>query len=120
MSKAAHTDLPWVYNEIKPHHYNIPTFEISGMNTIYWVAQVRNVDQSPYGEEARKCRANADLIVLAVNNHQELLTRLSTLVNDAKTVLLDLGAHVATDDVNSNGLLLSVTQAEELIKKLTP
>lgn len=82
MSKARHTDLPWsamIAGTSEGKEY----FEISGMNSIYWIAKVRYqmTGNSASEEELLNGRANADLIVTAVNHHQELVTRLYNLVN---------------------------------------
>lgn len=85
-TKAAHTDLPWSAELVYPNTNNTGTryFEISGMNTIYWVAKVmyefHNGETS--SEEKAIGQANAELIVTAVNNHQELVTRLRDLMNE--------------------------------------
>lgn len=112
MSKAAHTDLPWHSNAIaKGDLYKIPTYEISGMNSMFWVAQVRSVDHTD--REFAQCAANAELIVTAVNHHQELLTRLYNLVNE-------IGIQSPVNLELTPGLILRLTEARELIKKLTP
>ena len=81
-TKAAHTDLPW-YSMIAGTSEGKEYFEISGTNSIYWVAKVRYqfAGNSSTEQELANGRANADLIITAVNHHQELITRLYNLVN---------------------------------------
>jgi len=62
--------------------------------------------------------ANAEFAREAYNHHDELLTRLYNLVNEAKTVMLDLGTFVATDDVPTSVLNQRVKEAEATLSKL--
>lgn len=49
---------------------------------------------------------------------QELVTRLYNLMNEAKTVMIDLEVHVSTDDVSTSGLLLTLNEAEQTLSKI--
>lgn len=105
-TKAVHTDLPWSC-QIAGSSEGKEYFEISGMNTIYWVAKVRYqfTGNSATQEELSNGKANADLIITAVNHHQELLTRLYDLKN-------------AVESADAEMVILRLAQTDETLKKL--
>lgn len=129
MSKAAHTPLPWNKNEFNgiddAHGFGLfdghdilvlHKWEDTGAN--HWNEKPGETYREISDEEAA---ANSELVFLAVNNHQELLTRLYNLVN-AVDCLGGIGEPGVTYTVNDAWAKIdfAMTEARELIKKLTP
>jgi hypothetical protein len=115
MSKAAHTYLPWFKYQQWPDRFSIGAYRRGSLCISIGTLIPKRIvtasgDESISEEEAL---ANVDIVITAVNNHQELLTRLYNLVNAVDTM--------SDDGENSmKSLLMRADEARELIKKLTP
>lgn len=105
-TKAAHTPTPWRYNKREYGQdlgFFIQTVDMSHKNT--FIGEVGGGLQSNM-----EITANADLIVTAVNHHQELITRLYNLVNAVETTMSLLNCSA---EVN-----MATHEARETLKKL--
>ena len=71
--KVSHTPVPWHWNDVKPHKLRAGTRPSSGPS-IGFYTQGPGVDDGEH-------EANRQLIIRAVNAHDELLATLRVLVN---------------------------------------
>lgn len=112
MSKAKHTDLPWFSYQQYPDRFYIGGYRRGSLCISIGRIAPNNVvtasgDESITEDEAI---ANRDLIVTAVNHHQELITRLYNLVNAVDT----------RHHCDGSAMDLMAAEARETLKKVTP
>lgn len=97
-TKTAHTPTPWKIEIIDKEGIHISAEPIDFMIATCFCEPPDDVTSE-----------NAQFIVLAVNHHQELVTRLYNLVNALDT---------QTVDSNPNNLTLRVNEARETLSKI--
>jgi hypothetical protein len=118
MSKAAHTPTPWQLSTIP---FEVMSTDSAG--AIYGPPEISggacfiaDVSRSPGDQQAV---ANAELIVTAVNHHQELVTRLYNLVNQWDSLSCYLESYASTEDVPTADIEFVAKEARETLKKIT-
>ena len=81
--KVAHTQMPWTYHLGRG---TTPRFHIQGKGG-YQIASTTELERHPQAYEENAMReANAEFIIRAVNNHEELLTIAKAYRNLLKTM----------------------------------
>jgi len=111
MSKAVHTPTPWHIMYLKAFDYTI--VESIGERVICKIdGQYPTLDDKEENEDRH--HADAQIIVNAVNHHQELVTRLYNLVNALDLLL----PSVDPADVQSTGVAFQMNEARETLKKV--
>lgn len=131
MSKAAHTPIPWRSSESMRGHLGDDEKNMDRFYSIMQDVQGNGPDaciaEAEHGSSTYKfhdeslnheitldvAKANAELIILAVNNHQVLLGALRMAANTISHMLED--EYYSKASVN-----IDLHKIEELIKKLTP
>jgi hypothetical protein len=63
-------------------------------------------------------KANTELIITAVNHHQELITRLYNLKNQAELLMEFVNGDPLNNPSKPSGLTLAISDADETLKKV--
>ena len=134
MSKAAHTPTPWRVSETSrgslgqdmrdmEKFYSI-MHDVQGNGPDACIAEVEHGSHTfKFNDNYRHeitldiAKANADLIVKAVNHHQELVTRLYNITNQIELALMEW-PDFAIAFAPGSGLLTTYTDARETLKKV--
>jgi hypothetical protein len=130
-TKAAHSPLPWVYDNTPGSGRIIKAILGPDENKRNFAEYVLRGDvpqaiftdvwtQFPSQEFSDMQDANAELIVTAVNHHQELRTRLDNITNTIELILGNTSGECpqGVNVRNFNALKLAYTEARELLKQL--
>lgn len=101
MSKT-HTPTPWIRDDSSKLECDVRGENRRRVALCFGLESTSEPWTKEYKSE---CRANADLIVTAVNHHQELITRLYNLKN-------------AIEGIDTKLVILRLKEADETLKKV--
>jgi len=119
-TKAAHTSIPWFKYQQWPDRFSIGAYRRGSIcidigSMIPKEIVTASGDDSISEEEAL---ANVDIVITAVNHHQELITRLYNLKNQVELWCGSIESIPMGDERIPAGMRLALIDTDETLKKL--